>query len=90
MRILRPHRHGDGIALRDCVIWTVDLHIQPGRKHMLMNVADDPRRHLGAEFSRFTRPATRRVDNPGSLHLVFNAPILVQIPVRRIFVIPNR
>ena len=54
-----------------------------------MDVSNDARRDLGSISARVTGVASGGVDDTGRLHLILDAAILVQVPIRRVLVVAD-
>src|SRR5579864_553607 len=57
--VFRPGRQRVGVAFDHGVVRSVDLHVEPCAKDVLMDMADDARRHFGTETPRLTRMTSR-------------------------------
>ena len=77
------------VAFDDGVVRPVHFHVEPRAEDVLVDVADDAGRDLGAVLARLAGMAGGGVDDAGRLHLVFDAAVLVQVPVGGVFVVAD-
>ena len=82
-------RLGKRIALDETVRVAVDGHIEPRAENVLVDMTDDAGQHFLAVFRRLAGNARRRVDDAGRLHFEFDGAVDVEIPVHRVFVVPD-
>src|ERR1700677_2919397 len=90
IRILWTKWESIGVALHDRVVGAVDLDVESSAEDVLVNMPNNAGGDFCAKATRFAGKTGRGVDDPGRLHFVFNAPVLMEIPIRSVFVVANR